>query len=183
MYENSTRIPMIILGTKENKKVNKGSTSNRLVGLADVMPTLLDLANVKIPSSCNGQSMFDSQPRKNLYAEANEGINATRMITNDQYKLVWYPHGNIFQLFDLKNDPKELIDVSLKSDFQNQLNKLKTILADNLYGDDLAFLNKKDLVGIPTNISNEGKPSLGLLGERELLGQRGMHYPPPPISE
>ncbi|MDB2478416.1 hypothetical protein N9X34_02205 [Alphaproteobacteria bacterium] len=48
---------------------------------------------------------------------------------------------------------------------------------------DLAFLNKKDLVGIPTNISNEGKPSLGLLGERELLGQRGMHYPPPPISE
>jgi choline-sulfatase len=183
MYENSTRIPMVVLGTKENKKINKGSISNRLVGLADVMPTLLDLANIKIPSSCNGQSMFDSQPRKNLYAEANEGINATRMITDDRYKLVWYPHGNIFQLFDLKNDPEELIDVSLKSDFQNQLNKLKTILADNLYGDDLAFLNKKDLVGIPTNISNEGKPSLGLLGERELLGQRGMHYPPPPISE
>ena len=183
MYENSTRIPMVVLGTKENKKINKGSISNRLVGLADVMPTLLDLANIKIPSSCNGQSMFDSQPRKNLYAEANEGINATRMITDDRYKLVWYPHGNIFQLFDLKNDPEELIDISLKSDFQNHLNKLKTILADSLYGDDLAFLNKKEIVGIPINISNEGKPSLGLLGERELLGQRGMHYPPPPISE
>lgn len=183
MYENSTRIPMVVLGTKENKKINKGSISNRLVGLADVMPTLLDLANIKIPSSCNGQSMFDSQPRKNLYAEANEGINATRMITDDRYKLVWYPHGNIFQLFDLKNDPEELIDISLKGDFKNHLNKLKTTLADSLYGDDLAFLNNKEIVGIPINVSNEGKPSLGLLGERELLGQRGMHYPPPPISE
>ena len=183
MYENSTRIPMVVLGTKENKKINKGSISNRLVGLADVMPTLLDLANIKIPSSCNGQSMFDSQPRKNLYAEANEGINATRMITDDRYKLVWYPHGNIFQLFDLKNDPEELIDLSLKGDFQNHLNKLKTTLADSLYGDDLAFLNNKEIVGIPINVSNDGKPSLGLLGERELLGQRGMHYPPPPISE
>ena len=48
---------------------------------------------------------------------------------------------------------------------------------------DLAFLNNKEIVGIPINVSNDGKPSLGLLGERELLGQRGMHYPPPPISE
>jgi ABC-type transport system substrate-binding protein len=41
----------------------------------------------------------------------------------------------------LKNDPEELIDISLKGDFQNHLNKLKTTLADSLYDDDLAFLN------------------------------------------
>lgn len=59
---------------------------------------------------------------------------------------------------------QSLIDLSLKGDFQNHLNKLKTTLADSLYGDDLAFLNNKEIVGIPINVSNDGKPSLGLLG-------------------
>ena len=31
--------------------------------------------------------------------------------------------------------------------------------------------------------SDDGKTGLGLLGERELLGQRGLHFPPPPIDK
>ena len=31
--------------------------------------------------------------------------------------------------------------------------------------------------------SDNGKTGLGLLGERELLGQRGLHFPPPPIDK
>ena len=30
---------------------------------------------------------------------------------------------------------------------------------------------------------NVQKTGLGLLGERELLGQRGLHYPPPPVDK
>ena len=42
---------------------------DRLVGLQDVMPTLLDLAGVDIPSSVNGQSMVSASPCKYLFCE------------------------------------------------------------------------------------------------------------------
>ena len=114
MYENSDRVPMILLGTKEDKIVDRGKVSNRLIGLADIMPTLLTLCKIKIPSSCDGQNMLNNKPREFLYAEANEGVNATRLVTNNNFKLVWYQYGNSFQLFDLANDPKELEDVYQK---------------------------------------------------------------------
>ena len=106
------------------------------------MPTLLDLAKIKIPSSCDGQSMFNKKPRTFLYAEANESINATRMVTSKNYKLVWYPYGNSFQFFDLANDPKELEDVYQKSEFQDHIETLKNILVKNLYGKTCLFLKR-----------------------------------------
>ena len=185
MYENSIRVPMILLGTKEDKIVGRGKVSNRLVGLADIMPTLLNLAKIKIPSSCDGQSMLDKKPRKFLYAEANEGINATRMVTNNNFKLVWYPYGNSFQLFDLANDPKELENVYQKTEFQEQIKILKKVLIEKLYGKDMSFIKQGELIGISSDKmkSDNGKTGLGLLGERELLGQRGLHFPPPPIDK
>jgi arylsulfatase A-like enzyme len=185
MYENSIRVPMILLGTKENKIVGRGKVSNRLVGLADIMPTLLNLAKIKIPSSCDGQSMLDKKPRKFLYAEANEGINATRMVTNNNFKLVWYPYGNSFQLFDLANDPKELENVYQKTEFQEQIKILKNVLIEKLYGKDMSFIKQGELIGISSDKmkSDNGKTGLGLLGERELLGQRGLQFPPPPIDK
>tara|TARA_B100001564_G_scaffold312491_1_gene285420 strand:- start:201 stop:947 length:747 start_codon:yes stop_codon:yes gene_type:complete len=185
MYENSTRVPMILLGTKEDKIVGRGKISDRLVGLADIMPTLLDLAKINIPASCDGQSMFDKKPRKFLYAEANEGINATRMVTSNNFKLVWYPYGNSFQLFDLANDPKELENIYQKTEFQEQIRTLKNILVENLYGKDISFIKQGELIGISSDEikSDNVKTGLGLLGERELLGQRGLHFPPPPIDK
>ena len=184
MYEASTRVPMILLGTTKDNVVPKGKVSNRLVGLSDVMPTLLHLANIKIPQSCNGISMFGDKPRKSLYAEANEGPNATRMITNENFKLIWYPYGNILQLFDIKNDPHELQDISKVPEMNVEIKKLTKLLINNLYGEDKFFIKNDELIGNSAilDISSSSKSGLGLLGERELLGQRGIHYPPPPVD-
>ncbi len=184
MYEGSARVPMIVLGTTRDEIVPKGKVSKNLVGLADVMPTLLDLADIKIPQSCNGKSMFDNKPRESLYAEANEGPNATRMITNDSFKLIWYPHGNVLQLFDIKNDPYELKDISKTPKMNVEIKKLTKILINNLYGEDKFFIKNGELIGnsATLDITTSSKTGLGLLGERELLGQRGIHYPPPPVD-
>ena len=185
MYDGSVRIPMIVLGQKEDKIVTTGKVSKRLVGLADVMPTLLHLSGIPIPESCDGLSMFADSSRETFYAEANEGQNATRMITSDRYKLIWYPYGNNLQLFDLKTDPNEFDDIFKKEAMNKQVLKLKKALIDNLYGEDKALAKNGKLVGIKETVNNlsEEKTGLGLLGERELLGQRGLHYPPPPIEK
>ena len=185
MYDGSVRVPMIVLGPKEDKIVSSGTVSKRLVGLADVMPTLLHLSGIPVPESCDGLSMFGKSSRETFYSEANEGQNATRMITSDRYKLIWYPYGNNLQLFDLKKDPNELDDIFKKEAINKQILKLKQDLLDNLYGEDKALTKNGKFVGIKytDNVLSEEKTGLGLLGERELLGQRGLHYPPPPVDK
>ena len=64
MYESSSNIPMIISGAPNDKRLKKGYKDNRLVGLQDIMPTLLDLANIKIPETCTGISMIKDIKRK-----------------------------------------------------------------------------------------------------------------------
>src|SRR5699024_6921050 len=61
-YERSANVPMILLGTRHCSRVETGVLDRRLVGLQDVMPTLLDLADIPIPSSVEGRSML-SPPR------------------------------------------------------------------------------------------------------------------------
>ena len=107
------------------------------------------------------------------------------MVTNNNFKLVWYPYGNSFQLFDLANDPKELENVYQKNEFQKQIKILKNVLVENLYGKDMSFIKQGELIGMSLDKmkSDNEKTGLGLLGERELLGQRGLHFPPPPIDK
>ena len=49
----------------------------------------------------------------------------------------------------------------------------------------MSFIKQGELIGISSDKmkSDNGKTGLGLLGERELLGQRGLHFPPPPIDK
>ena len=108
-YEYSANIPMILLGVAGDERVGYNRVDDRLVGWADVMPTLLDLAGVDIPDTVEGVSMVGAQRRDWFYGEVGEDNHATRMIHDGLYKLIYYPVGNCRQLFDLQSDPDELI--------------------------------------------------------------------------
>lgn len=99
-YQSSTNVPFILAGKPLSKY--KGTISDRLLCLSDVMPTLLDLAGIDIPSAVDGISAFSSSEREYVYGEFGERDAATRMIVKKQYKFIYYPVGNYKQLFDLK---------------------------------------------------------------------------------
>jgi len=176
MYEMSANVPMIISGLPKSERVGKNTVDNRLVGLQDVMPTLLDLADISIPETCTGLSMLGAEQRSTLYCEAMEGLTATRMITNKRFKFIWYPAGNRLQLFDLTEDPYENIDLANEERYSETLSELKTQLIQELYGVDKTWLDGLELVGFeaPTEIPPQN---------RNLSGQRGLHYPPVPITD
>ena len=89
-------------------KKAKGIKDQRLVGHR-YNAYIINLADIQIPETCTGISMIKDLKRKTLY-ESQEGVTATRMITDCKHKLIWYPAGNRWQLFDLNNDPmKEMI--------------------------------------------------------------------------
>ena len=176
MYEGSTNIPMILLEPAAMAPRETGRLSNRLVALQDVMPTLLELAGLNVPTYCDGLSMVGAREREVLYGESSVDAKATRMIRDSRFKLIWYPYGNVVQLFDLERDPDECINLSQDGNSAETRDRLVKHLIDHLYGEDLAWTDQGRLVGV-------GGPMVLGRRTRGLGGQRGLHYPSIPLTD
>ena len=174
-YQGSSAIPMILIDTAHGRKIRANHIDTRLVGLQDIMPTLLDLAGIAVPSTVEGLSMANNQTRSFLYGECREDSGATRMLHDGRHKLIWYPGGNVFQLFDLELDPRERVDLADHPDYQTTLLKLQDLLVQNLHGIDLTWVKDGKLIGFVPSTSE-------FKADRAMSGQRGLHFPSPPLD-
>jgi arylsulfatase len=174
-YEGSAQVPMILVGTKGDARIAENHVDHRLVGLQDVMPTLLDLAGIPIPVTVEGVSMT-GRPRRVLFGECREDANATRMAHDGRHKLVWYPAGNVVQLFDLDLDPRESRDVSSDARYASIRNDLERAVVDHAHGVDCEWIVDGRLTGFEP-ARREVK------ADRAWGGQRGIHYPTPPQTD
>ena len=172
-YEPSTNIPLILVGAEGDRRIGHHRVDDRLVGWQDVMPTLLDLAGIERPESVEGLSMVSDKKRQWMYGEVGEGDHATRMIRKDNFKLIYYPAGNVRQLFDLEADPLELENLSGQPSYATILDDLSTILIGQFYGGDEEWAHEGRLEGRPARRFRPGP-------NRGLSSQRGHHWPPPP---
>lgn len=175
-YENSANIPMIIMGVKGDERVGYNRVEDRIVCWEDVMPTLLDLAGIDVPETVEGMSMFGDKKREWMYGEIGDDPKATRMIFDGQYKLIYYPVGNHFQLFDVVNDPNEMKTLAGDSNYSEVLDRLTGLLITQLYGGDEDWVQDGKLVGLDNRPFIE-RPN------RSLSSQRGGHFPPPPAID
>jgi arylsulfatase A-like enzyme len=174
-YEGAANVPMILVGAAGDARVGHHRVDPRLVGWQDVMPTLLDLAGIPIPESVEGLSMVGEVRREFLYGECGEDAMATRMVRDARYKLIYYPVGNHCQLFDLEADPTERVDLAGQAELASVQARLTEQLINELYGGDLAWVEEGRLVGLPDQ-------AYTLKPDRGLSGQRGIHWPPPPLE-
>jgi len=177
MYEGSANVPMILVGRAGCPRVGPNRVDDRLVGMRDIMPTLLDLAGVAVPASCEGLPMTGPVKRETFYGESLSGAKATRMMHDGRHKLVWYPVGNVIQLFDLDADPRELRDLSGAPGCAATRRRLEAALAAELYGGDERWAKDGRLVGEPDDGTMRMAPNRGL------SGQRGYHQPWPPMTD
>ncbi len=92
-----------------------------------------------------------------------------RMVRADEYKLIYYPVGNRFQLFDLEKDPRELKDLAGQSEYSKIRSRLTGILKEELYGSDLEWIEDGELIGLPDRGFRPGP-------DRGLGDQRGWRY-------
>lgn len=176
MHEGSANVPMILVGAASDRRVRAGAVDDRLVGLQDIMPTLLALAGLPVPETCEGLSMVSDERRAFLYAEALAGPKAMRMVHDGRHKLIWYPAGSRFQLFDLQTDPYEMTDQSDNAAYADVLSALKQRLRGELYGEDLQAVAGNEFVGVSV-------PVAAVAPNRGLSGQRGLHFPAPPLQD
>ena len=159
-FEGSTHIPFLIhlpknMGIKQEKVIDKA------VELMDVMPTLLDIAEIEIPSSVDGQSLLplihdeDIQWRNHIHGECaqiptlNSGM---QYLTDGKSKYIWYPGLGQEQFFDLEHDPNEMNNLINNPDYTNELDNHRSILINQLKDRPEGFVNNGTLV-------NLGKPT------------------------
>lgn len=169
-YEEAARVPFILSGTPMLKW--RGTVEQKLAGLGDVMPTLLDLCGIPIPKTVEGIPLMTAQIHPYLYGEVSDGGKATRMIRWKQYKLIYYPYGNILQLFDLEKDRDEIHDYSKDDGYQQIVETMREYLIKNLYGEDLKWIRDGHLTGRQP-VEYHPKADFGL------YNQRGYHWPTP----
>ena len=176
-YERSANIPMI-LAPAGHPRLKPGTTDSRLVGLQDVMPTLLTMAGLPVPKTCNGMDILGKTEREMLYGDCLETQGASRMLHDGRHKLIWYPAGNLLQLFDLQTDPTELHDRSEDPAYAGIRKTLEGRLASTCYGADLdqGWVVDGRLVGFDPG------PYVKK-ADRSFSGQRGIHYPQPPALD
>ena len=174
-YEDSSKIPLILV-PQSNIDLTIGHNDKRLATQADILPTLLDLCEIKPPKTIEGESLIGESKRKIIYGEHWEGTMASRMIRNSQYKLIYYPAGNVRQLFDINNDPNEMKDLSQDNKHKEILNELTKELTSRLYGNDLEWIDEDSLQGIKINddLTPDGFANIPTGNKRGLGGQRGL---------
>lgn len=110
LYDHSMKVPLIFAGPG----IPAGE-SGALAYLLDIYPTVLDLVGVSRPPGLDGESFLPvlrrSSPRHrpNLFLGYRQ---VQRAFRDERYKIIVYPKINRIQLFDLKQDPHELRDLS-----------------------------------------------------------------------
>ncbi len=169
-YENAARVPLILSGNPIAAK--RGSVEQRLGSLADVMPTILDICGLDIPKHVEGDSLWSGKRRDLLYCEVGEGAKATRMVRDARHKLIYYPSGNVFQLFDLAEDPGELHNKAGQPEMREVRERLESDMVKRLYGKDAEWISNGKLVGVPA-------PEYARKADYGLYNQRGLHWPAP----
>lgn len=168
-YEESSRIPLVVAPPRAMDVGQRGRIDNRLVELGDIMPTLLELCGLPVPASVEGQSVFSSDPRSEIYGEYGDGAKATRMIRRGPFKLIYYPAGNQFQLFNVKDDPTESKDLLLGPGNEEVASELRTALAGHLYGGDRDWVSGHEWTGLPVTKSKD-------VSDFQFSGQRGQRF-------
>ncbi len=120
MYEESLHMPLVM---RLPGRIAPGSTDEHLVQNLDFAQTFLDLAGVDAPAAMQGQSLvplFDAAARgferDSIYYQYYEFPGAHSVpkhygVRTERYKLIHYHELDEWELFDLKQDPKEMRNV------------------------------------------------------------------------
>jgi arylsulfatase A-like enzyme len=121
LYEGGIRVPMI---ARWPGQIDAGSKTDHVSAFWDVMPTLAEFSSVALSTDIDGISFAPTllgttgqQQHDYLYWEFHER-NGRRAVRQGDWKLVQYnvgiPEETTTELFNLKEDPSETMDLALE---------------------------------------------------------------------
>lgn len=127
-YEGSAKTPLIICPPAGSRV----HTSDAPVSQKDLMPTILEIAGVSIPTHVEGASLLpllSAAPESVGWRAYVHGEHAAfyapdqgmQYLTDGKCKYIWFTQSGQEQFFDLANDPNELHDLAHSPKHQAQV--------------------------------------------------------------
>lgn len=115
LYNEVVKVPLIFILPKGKDKIILNRVKD-IVGLVDVMPTILELMAIKAPPYLQGKSLVPLWTQEGadwnrpVYSEITKfqsPIPVLRAVQAGQTKLIKDPDGKRFEVYDLLKDPNE----------------------------------------------------------------------------
>ena len=142
-HDASARIPLIIVDPSEKADATRGSINQSLTEAIDLVPTFLDFAGGEVPDHIlegysllpeiydTGQtprdfviSEYDYSARPHLRQLSKDAKSCSlTMVFDGRWKLIWV-EGHRPMLYDLKTDPKEVVDLGDSKKHQAQIKRM-----------------------------------------------------------
>lgn len=129
------RVPLVV---RYPARFAGGAPREEFVELVDLLPTMLDLAGVNVPARVQGRSLVplcEGQGagwRDSAFAEYEH----RKMLRTDDWKLVWHSGKPWGELYDLRNDPHELLNLYDDPGYAARREALRGALLNRLVADE-----------------------------------------------
>jgi arylsulfatase len=146
--EGSAHIPLLIRPPFSSWEKNSfsGKKSDTLVNLADILPTVLNIAGIQLPEDIDGADLlsFVEKPDYNRSFYGNCNDNFLSYIEGD-YKYLWTSSGGDELLFNLREDPYEKYNLADKEDSKDKLQYMRNKLMEEVNKKDSSMLKDGSL--------------------------------------
>ena len=132
-HEKSIRVPLVVFDPRASRK-RRGRVLNQMALNVDIAPTILELAGVSVPEQMQGRSLVPllkgKKPRwrtEFFYEHPFEHKTIARTVglRTQRYKYARYIDYDYEELYDLKLNPEETINLAKDEKYQSTLTALR----------------------------------------------------------
>ncbi len=140
-HNESIRVPLVIDDPRMDASI-RGTTSEAMTLSVDLAPTILSFTDQKVPTGMQGRNLkplYDgSAPdhwRNEFFYEHPtirdiDFIPSSQALVREDWKLMFWPDFDRYQLFDLANDPREEHDLIDDPGQTERISQMKSRLAE-----------------------------------------------------
>lgn len=147
-YEPSARVPFLVQAP-EQFGLRRASVVDEPCTHADLMPTLLEMAGIPVPDTCDGRSMLPLMRGEQVpwreYVHI-EHVPEHMALTDGREKYIWDPKHGSEQFLDLSDDPTECHDLIADASCAERIEVWRGRLIDELRNRPEGFVEGDRLV-------------------------------------
>jgi arylsulfatase A-like enzyme len=147
LWEQATQVPLVIYDSQS--PASHGVAYEDVVSLIDIGPTLLDMADLRVPGNWDGNSLADivAHPRLPSEGEALTTMFGSISLRTNNWRITRYEDGS-FELFHIASDPDNSDNLAGDRSYENEFEAMQDKLFRSVSDWGVEIRDHRDLVTV-----------------------------------